>query len=65
MLIIVDRFEGDYVVLLEENQTRDVPKQALAADVVFPDTDGIWKKDTAATEKRKSQIAKKMDALWE
>ncbi|MBS1315358.1 MAG: DUF3006 domain-containing protein, partial [Anaerotignum sp.] len=53
-----------------ENQTRDVPKQALAADiregdVVFPDTDGIWKKDTAATEKRKSQIAKKMDALWE
>ena len=47
MLIIVDRFEGDYAVLLEENQTRDVPKQALAADiregdVVFPDTDGIW-----------------------
>ena len=33
MLIIVDRFEGDYVVLLEENQTRDVPKQALAADI--------------------------------
>ena len=70
MLIIVDRFEGDYVVLLEENQTRDVPKQALAADiregdVVFPDTDGILKKDTAATEKRKYQIAKKMDALWE
>lgn len=29
MLIIVDRFEGDYAVLLEENQTRDVPKQAL------------------------------------
>ena len=70
MLIIVDRFEGDYAVLLEENQTRDVPKQALAADiregdVVFPDTDGIWKKDAAATKKRKSQIAKKMDALWE
>ena len=70
MLIIVDRFEGDYAVLLEENQTRDVPKQALAADiregdVVFPDTDGSWKKDTAATEKRKSQIAKKMDALGE
>lgn len=70
MLIIVDRFEGDYAVLLEENQTRDVPKQALAADiregdVVFPDTDGIWKKDAAATVKRKSQIAKKMDALWE
>ena len=28
MLIIVDRFEGDYVVLLEENQTRDVPMTA-------------------------------------
>ena len=64
MLIIVDRFEGDYAVLLEENQTREVPRQALAADIregdaVFPDT------DAAATEKRKSQIAKKMDALWE
>ena len=33
MLIIVDRFEGDYAVLLEENQTRDVPKQALAAGI--------------------------------
>ena len=70
MLIIVDRLEGDYAVLLEENQTREVPRQALAADIregdaVFPDTDGIWKKDAAATEKRKSQIAKKMDALWE
>lgn len=70
MLIIVDRFEGDYAVLLEENQTREVPRQALAADIregdaVFPDTDGIWKKDAAATEKRKAQIAKRMDALWE
>ena len=70
MLIIVDRFEGDYAVLLEENQTSDVPKQALAADirdgdVLYPDSNGNLKKDTAATEKRKSQIAKKMDALWE
>ena len=53
-----------------QDDARDVPKQALAADiregdVVFPDTDCIWKKDTAATEKRKSQIAKKMDELWE
>ena len=70
MLIIVERFEGDHAVLLEENQTREVPRQALAADIregdaVFPDTDGIWNKDAAATEKRKAQIAKKMDALWE
>ena len=70
MLVIVDRFEGDYAVLLEGNQTRDIPKQTLApdireGDVVFPDTDGIWKKDEVATEMRKSQIAKKMDALWE
>ena len=33
MLIIVDRFEGDYVVLLDENQTRAVPKQSRAADI--------------------------------
>ena len=56
MLIIVDRFEGDYAVLLEENQTRDVPKQALAADiregdVVFPDTDGNGKKKISDSKK--------------
>ena len=70
MLIIVDRFEGDYAILLEGNQTREVLKRSLAAgiregDVVFLDMDGIWKKDETATEMRKSQIAKKMDALWE
>lgn len=70
MLIIVDRFEGDYAVLLEGSQTKEVLKRSLAAgiregDVVFLDTDGIWKKDETATEMRKSQIAKKMDALWE
>lgn len=69
MLIIVDRFEGDYAVLLEENQTRDVPKQALAADiregdVVFPDTDGIWKR-IQRQRKKKISDSKKMDALWE
>ena len=35
MLIIVDRFEGDYAVLLEENQTRDVPKQAFGREMLF------------------------------
>lgn len=69
MLVIVDRLEGDYAVLLEGNQTREIPQKSLSeeireGDVVFLDTDGIWKKDEAATENRKSQIAKKMDALW-
>ena len=64
MLIIVDRFEGDYAVLLEENQTRDVPKQALAADiregdVVFPDTDGIWKKGCSGNGKKKISDSKR------
>ena len=63
MLIIVDRFEGDYAVLLEENQTREVPRQALAADIregdaVFPDTDGIWKRMQRQRKKKISDSKK-------
>ena len=60
MLIIVDRFEGDYAVLLEENQTREVPRQALAADIregdaVFPDLE----KGCSSNGKKKISDSKK------
>ena len=70
MAHIVDRFEGDYAILLEGDAALEVVKAALAegiaeGDAVSLGEDGIWRKDTAATEERKERIAKKMKALWE
>lgn len=70
MAHIVDRFEGDYAILLEGDAALEVLKAALAegiaeGDAVSLGEDGIWRKDTAETEERKERIAKKMKALWE
>ncbi|MBQ7758611.1 DUF3006 domain-containing protein [Anaerotignum sp.] len=70
MAHIVDRFEGDYAILLEGDAALEVVKAALAegiaeGDAVSLGEDGIWRKDTAETEERKERIAKKMKALWE
>lgn len=70
MAHIVDRFEGDYAILLEGDVALEVLKAALAegiaeGDAVSLGEDGIWRKDTAETEERKERIAKKMKALWE
>ena len=70
MAVIVDRLEGEYAVLLEEDKTIEVLRTALAegvqeADAVVLGEDGIWRKDASETAKRKERIAKKMNALWE
>ena len=70
MAHIVDRFEGDYAILLEGDAALEVVKAALAegiaeGDAVSLGEDGIWRKDAAETEERKERIAKKMKALWE
>lgn len=56
MLIIVDRFEGDYAVLLEENQTREVPRQALAADI--REGDAVFRIRTASGKRMQRQRKK-------
>ena len=68
---IVDRFEGESAVLLDEaEQMVNVPKNSLTedireGDVVFLGESGIYRKDTEKTEKRKERMKKLMDTLWE
>ena len=67
---IVDRFEGEYAILLDGDTVLEVQKAHLAegiaeGDAVSLGEDGIWQKDAAETENRKERIAKKMNALWE
>ncbi|MGN1231009.1 MAG: DUF3006 domain-containing protein [Anaerotignum sp.] len=70
MAYIVDRFEGEFAILLEGDTVLEVEKAHLAEDIgegdgVFLGEDGIWRKDAEETEKRKERIGKKMNALWE
>ena len=71
MRYIVDRFEGEYAVLLDEaEQIMNVPKVSFAedireGDVVFLEEDGIYRKDIGKTTERKERIEKLMDILWE
>ena len=70
MAQIIDRFEGEYAILLEGNVVLEVRKTDLAegiaeGDAVFLGENGIWQKDAAETKERQERIAKKMNALWE
>ena len=66
---IVDRFEGDYVVIEVNGETLDVEKGKVANGVTAGDTveliDGIWTKDEEGTETRSAEIKKLMDSVWE
>ncbi|WP_064199045.1 DUF3006 domain-containing protein [Brevibacillus brevis] len=66
---IVDRFEGDYVVIEVNGETQDVEKVKVASGVTTGDVveliDGIWTKDVEGTEKRSAEIKKLMDSVWE
>ena len=70
MAQIIDRFEGEYAILLEGNVVLEVRKTDLAegiaeGDAVFLGENGIWQKDAAETKDRQERIAKKMNALWD
>ncbi|MGF7050327.1 AmiR/NasT family two-component response regulator [Paenibacillus sp. DS2015] len=66
---IVDRFEGDYVVIEIEGQTRDIDKSDVAVSVKVGDVvifvAGVWKTDATETGQREQQIKKLMDDVWE
>ena len=70
MAQIIDRFEGEYAILLKGDAVLEVRKTDLAegiaeGDAVFLGEDGIWQKDAAETKDRQERIAKKMNPLWE
>jgi hypothetical protein len=70
MRVIIDRFEGAYAVCEKENreminiERTKIPSEAKEGDMLLIEQDSIII-DRAGTEKRKSEIQKLMDDLWE
>jgi len=70
MKIIIDRFEGSYAVCEKEDRTMinieriDVPFQAKEGDVLSIDRNLITI-DIEETEKRRQNIEKLTEDLWE
>lgn len=66
---IVDRIEGQFVVIEINGITQDVKKEhvteAVSAGDVLVFREGKWHKDATATEERTQQIKKLMDSVWE
>ena len=66
---IVDRFEGDFVVIEMEGNTKDIPKKQVDLNVKVNDVvelvDGKWIVKEADTERRRKEIKALMDSVWE
>ncbi len=70
MKLIVDRFEGEYVVCEKEDgnmidiKRETLPKEAKEGDILLVEGDNITI-DIQATLERKERIEKLLDGLWE
>lgn len=66
---IIDRFEGEFAVIEVDGNTQDVSRSLIADGVQQGDVvelvNGIWNKNTVATEKRSKEIKKLIDSVWE
>jgi hypothetical protein len=66
---IVDRFEGEFVVIEIDGVTKDILKAVVDANVKVGDivgfVDGKWLTDEDATKSRSEEIKKLMDNVWE
>jgi hypothetical protein len=66
---IVDRFEGDYVIIEIDGQTQDVDKSVVNTSVKVGDVvvfvDGVWTTNITETVIREQNINKLMDDVWE
>lgn len=69
MMLIVDRISEGTAVIEDGESRFEVPAEALANDVKEGDAvsfeNGVYRKDAEATEKRKQEIIKLQDNLWE
>ena len=70
MKFIIDRFEGDYAILEDENKNMlDILKSSLPDKVKEGDVlilkSNSYTIDQDETNKRKDQIQKLMNELWE
>jgi Protein of unknown function (DUF3006) len=70
MKVVIDRFEGDFVVCEKEDRTilninkRDVPVDSKEGDILVIDGD-IIKIDSAETGKRKKSVQELSDNIWQ
>lgn len=68
-MLIVDRIEENTAVIEDGESRFEVPAEALANDVKEGDAvfleNGVYRKDAEATEKRKQEIIKLQNSLWE
>lgn len=69
MMLIVDRISEGTAVIEDGESRFEVPAEALANDVKEGDAvfleNGAYRKDAEATEKRKQEIIKLQNSLWE
>lgn len=65
---IIDRFEGEFAVIEVDGNIQDVSMSLIADGVQQGDVvelvNGIWNKNTVATEKRSKEIKKLIDSVW-
>lgn len=66
---IVDRFEGDFVVIEIDGKTQDIRRKNVNLKVKAGDVvvffDGEWQIDEEETKLRTTNIKKLMDDVWE
>ncbi|MGO4699445.1 DUF3006 domain-containing protein [Paenibacillus sp. 2TAB26] len=66
---IVDRIEGNVVVIEIDGQTQDINKNDVSSDIKVGDVvllvSGKWITDETETKQRESKIIKLMDDVWE
>lgn len=66
---IVDRFEGEFVVIEIGGVTQDVPKSQVDPNVKESDVvnlvNGVWITDKIETDSRSKKIKSLMESLWE
>lgn len=66
---IIDRFEGDLVVIEVDGNTQDVPKALVESKVKVNDVvefvNEKWVVNEEETEKRRKKIKSLMESVWE
>ena len=66
---IVDRFEGDFVVIEINGKTVDVPKSEVDVKVKVNDTvvkkGALWVTDYKATKSRREYMKNLMEQVWD
>lgn len=66
---IVDRFEGDFVVIEIEGKTQDIARTIVNEGVAIGDVVVLkgekWFTDKVATENRSRAIKSLLDTVWE